>query len=328
MAAEFNDAHQSHALPRRTSPTRIAFVQNAFDIRVPLPRSIYAFPAALDLAVRMLRRTFRADPGSHRGRAALLDDLTTQIRSGAATERQLESTFGARTAEAGFLKVLTPLLAARAHLIAGQVMPFVETGRILDLGCGDALASGMLGGLGEIVLADVMDYRDRSQRAKEFHVIREGRRLPFASATFDTVLLLTVFHHASDPLRLLREAVRVCRGRLIVIESIFGVSASARFCPLPGRWTKLARQPGVQTFVKLGSNEQLAYCSFVDWFYNRILHADVPVPYHYNTPRRWRNLFRAEGLREVGFFHLGLDQPTVPEFHTLHVLEVDSTKKK
>ena len=44
----------------------------------------------------------------------------------------------------------------------------------------------------------------------------DGEHLPFADGSFDAVILVDVLHHASDPLALMREALRVSRGLLVV----------------------------------------------------------------------------------------------------------------
>lgn len=44
----------------------------------------------------------------------------------------------------------------------------------------------------------------------------DGRTLPFDDATFDVALLSDVLHHATDPLQLLREALRVSRQGVVV----------------------------------------------------------------------------------------------------------------
>jgi SAM-dependent methyltransferase len=51
----------------------------------------------------------------------------------------------------------------------------------------------------------------------EFHLF-DGEHVPFASGTFDVTLLAYVLHHAPDPLALLREASRVSRRAVIVVE--------------------------------------------------------------------------------------------------------------
>jgi len=52
------------------------------------------------------------------------------------------------------------------------------------------------------------------------YVVCGGVRLPFADGEFDTVLLLSVLHHAKSPEAVLAEAARVARHRVIVFEDI------------------------------------------------------------------------------------------------------------
>jgi hypothetical protein len=45
------------------------------------------------------------------------------------------------------------------------------------------------------------------------------------------------------------------------------------------------------------------------------------VPFNFNTPQGWNALAAKLGLRLAAERSLGVDQPTVPEYHTLHVFE-------
>jgi hypothetical protein len=117
-------------------------------------------------------------------------------------------------------------------------------------------------------------------------------------------------HHANCPLQVFAEALRVSRGRIIVIESVFGVQP-----------TDVPRgDDRAQTFVNLG-DAQAQFLAFIDWFYNRVLHDEVQVPFKFNSPAGWREVFKDFGARELLVEHLGLDQPLVPEYHTLHIVE-------
>jgi hypothetical protein len=44
------------------------------------------------------------------------------------------------------------------------------------------------------------------------------------------------------------------------------------------------------------------------------------VPFNFNTPKDWEKEFSKYGLKQEMIIHLGLDQPTAPEYHTLQVL--------
>ena len=51
-------------------------------------------------------------------------------------------------------------------------------------------------------------------------IIYDGKNMPFKDNTFDTALLICVLHHCQDPLTVLKEAKRVVKNRIIIIENI------------------------------------------------------------------------------------------------------------
>jgi len=66
-------------------------------------------------------------------------------------------------------------------------------------------------------------------------VLYDGDQIPFEDESFDASLLITTLHHMSDPERVIREAVRVTRRTVIVIEDLYHHG--------PGKvWTKLRDQ--------------------------------------------------------------------------------------
>ncbi len=66
-------------------------------------------------------------------------------------------------------------------------------------------------------------------------IIYPGGKMPFEDKTFDTSLMVTMLHHTPDPESILREAARVTRGRVIVIEDIYNG-------PIDRVWTILRDQ--------------------------------------------------------------------------------------
>lgn len=105
------------------------------------------------------------------------------------------------------------LLAPLQRLLDGSVNP-----RILDLGAGEGYVGAHLHefGYGNVMLADVVDMN----RTTLPHVTYDGQTLPFEDDRFDITLLYFVLHHTEDPEQVLREARRVSKRGVIVVESI------------------------------------------------------------------------------------------------------------
>ena len=122
-------------------------------------------------------------------------------------------------------------------------------------------------------------------------------------------------------MQVLREAHRVTRpaGRIIVIESVYGVGHQE---------FPVTHHSRVQQYISLSPEQQRRVNIFFDHFYNRVIHFSsdpaqkVNVPFNFNTPERWKQIFERTGLRQEQVVYLGIDQPAVPEYHTLHVLAV------
>lgn len=89
---------------------------------------------------------------------------------------------------------------------------------VLDIGSGSGIYYSILKSRGmEVTLLDVIRFK-----SCPFPVtLYDGRHFPFADESVDTSLLVTVLHHTSDPLQILKEAARVSRKNVIVIEDIY-----------------------------------------------------------------------------------------------------------
>lgn len=201
-------------------------------------------------------------------------------------EKQLRELYIRR----GLAKKIDQSLLRRSEKIFQQIKGFVTGYRVLDIGAGDGKVGELIQKrLGKRVEGcDVVDYNKSTIPVR---IYKEGAELPFNDGHFDTSLVLTVFHHSDNPLRLLREAGRVTSKRLIVIESIY--------------MTEEHRKMNI----------------FLDWFYNRVLHEGIPVPYNFQHPNQWETTFRRHGWNIKESIDLGIDQPTVPEHHWLFVLD-------
>jgi SAM-dependent methyltransferase len=196
----------------------------------------------------------------------------------------------------------------RAEVIFGEIEQYLCGDSLADIGCGHGLISWSAHQkskeIQDIMLFDVVDYRD-SIVSLPIKVYPEEQNTPFEKS-FDCTLLLTVLHHSEDPLRLLRHVWNHTNKRLIIIESVFGVSPGAKESPLH----------------QLNEIDQCYYAVFCDWFYNRVLNQDVPVPYNFNTPQKWLDLFQDKlSATVLPPEDLGIDIQIVPEHHFLFVLD-------
>ncbi|MGH9411527.1 MAG: class I SAM-dependent methyltransferase [Vicinamibacterales bacterium] len=105
------------------------------------------------------------------------------------------------------------VLAARA---AALVPPGAE---LLDVGCGDGLIAREITRHRPDIRVRGIDVLVRSASVipvSEF----DGRRIPFASRSVDTITLFDVLHHADDPQMLLAEAARVARAQVLIKDHI------------------------------------------------------------------------------------------------------------
>jgi SAM-dependent methyltransferase len=155
--------------------------------------------------------------------------------------------------------------ARRVEVLSRHLAALIPPGgRVLDLGCGDGLIGGKVAGLRtdlHIVGMDIDARADAPLPVQPF----DGRTVPMADRSIDTVLLVDVLHHASDPLQLLREANRVADDAIVLKD-----------VTIPGRLD----EPTLR---------------FMDWVGNA--RHGVPLPYNFWSQREWREAFARLGLR-------------------------------
>jgi 2-polyprenyl-3-methyl-5-hydroxy-6-metoxy-1,4-benzoquinol methylase len=106
------------------------------------------------------------------------------------------------------------------HIVAPPLIRFVRkyaTGRILDLGCATGNYCIHLKNLGyDIAGADVQPEYVRIAKSRGVDAVLIENGVPLPDRSFDTVLLFEVLEHLPDPVAVLQEARRLCRGRVLL----------------------------------------------------------------------------------------------------------------
>lgn len=187
-------------------------------------------------------------------------------------------------------------MSLRDREIGNRLLPHLQRGwQVLDLGSGTGRLSSWLVDRAGIspTLADVVEFGNRV-RGLPYVKLEDPLRTPFDDDSFDAVLLLFVLHHVAawdGQEALLREAARVSRRRLILIED-----------------TPLSRA-------------DRAFNVGWDWALN--LRHGVPKPFTFRTVEGWRSAFRRVGLVERASETYRPLWPTLGTYrHTLFVLEL------
>lgn len=108
------------------------------------------------------------------------------------------------------------VLPRRARRLAELLADFIPPDcSVLDVGSGDGqIAALLLEKRPDLTIegVDVMVRKETRIPVRPF----DGRTLPFADSAFDTVMFVDVLHHTTDPLVLLREAIRVARKSIVL----------------------------------------------------------------------------------------------------------------
>jgi len=137
--------------------------------------------------------------------------------------------------------------------------------KVLDLGSGSGcIAQQIIRDCdAEVTCVDVVNY----SRASLSLVIYDGKNLPLKDVSFDVILLFFVLHHASDPVQVLKEAVRTLKvgGSIIILEDIYN-----------SRLERLA--------IKI-----------LDRIYNQFLD-HVATPFSFKNAEEWERIFAGFNL--------------------------------
>ena len=183
----------------------------------------------------------------------------------------------------------------RENEVGNKVAPWLFRGQtLLDLGAGTGFISRWLKDRVGVqpTLTDVVAYDNRDQSLPFMH-LDDPFHVPVDDGAFDVVMTLFVFHHVAtyaEQERLLDEAMRVARRRLIVLED--------------------TPRNGVDLVFNKGW----------DWILNR--RHGVPTPFTFHSPDEWTAVFKE---RSLSLAHVETYRPAWPTLktypHTLFVLD-------
>jgi SAM-dependent methyltransferase len=163
--------------------------------------------------------------------------------------------------------------------------------RILDLGAGNGLlALEIFTQLKmDVLLVDIIDYNFTDLPLILYNPEEE---IPLADREVDTTILYAVLHHASDPECLIKEAARLTKNRLIIIEGYVE-----------------------EDDIRMSNG-------FFDWFYNRVIgNEDIIVPLNFIKVKEWEKILEFHGFRIVETAYLGINEPMVPEYQILIIAD-------
>jgi SAM-dependent methyltransferase len=323
---------------------------NVFDYAIYSPLVVFHknHRLLLDWILRDMR-THMLDPGSadavlEKMIALCLEELNT-IETIGCIEKTLEQRL---YREVFSQTTIANKVAERAYRISEQIqkglqlldIPIQSDFKYMDFGCGSGMVAKLITdsyGLSDTLLIDVIDYtyeevkRDPNLRFELF--TPPYRKIPTAN-NFDLVTITNVLHHSSEPWQVFETASRYVRpgGYIAVIESCIGTTetytldnAKKEKIPYQTVFDPAGRiMPPHQDYLAMGLTNQMIYGIFFDWLYNRaFINEDVNVPYNFGTADDWNARFQKYGYTVKETWLMGIDQPAVLEYHTLHVMQIN-----
>jgi len=152
---------------------------------------------------------------------------------------------------------------------------FINPGeKVLDIGAGGGWISRELQkrkNVG-ITLLDVINFNQTDFKL----IIYDGKKMPFSENNFNASFLVCVLHHCQEPLEVLKEAVRVTKDKIIIIEDVHN-SALSRF---------------LLCFKDIFAN--LAFCVFT-----KLAKEITNIPFNFKKISEWEKAFEDLDLKVI-----------------------------
>lgn len=154
----------------------------------------------------------------------------------------------------------------RAARIALQMKDFIRKGeRVLDIGLGNGYVAKQIRDHFKVYMegVDIIDYNETGIK----NTMYDGLNLPFKDKSFDCSIILQTLHHCTDQIQVLKEAKRVSRKRIIIMEDVYN-----------NKFEKL------MTFLH-------------DYISNK--RKGVDCPYYFHNKAEWNAIFKKLGLKII-----------------------------
>ena len=136
--------------------------------------------------------------------------------------------------------------------------------KVLDVGCGDGRLARLIAEKRPDISIRGIDVLQRNDAVMPIDTF-DGKSIPYGEGSFDVVMFVDVLHHASRPMTLLEEAVRVARQAIVIKEH-------------------LAEGSLAHLILRV-----------MDWVGNA--RHGVALPYDYWSSAKWHRVFDQLGLR-------------------------------
>jgi SAM-dependent methyltransferase len=179
----------------------------------------------------------------------------------------------------------------RARAIVRRISPFLRPGDdVLDIGAGSCRVAQLSAAASQttITAVDTVDHNETDLPLRLY----DGDLLPYDDGSFDASILGFVLHHAADFGLVLKEARRVSRSRIIVLEDT-------------------PRNKVEHLIWEKG-----------DYHFNHGKHPDIDVAHTVKTHEEWIAYFRDQGLGVVHARPFRSAFLTVGTYtHSLYVLD-------